>query len=74
MDKKSPEELAEYQTKLDDKATKLNLKERELERLTKDVMRVGTVVQSFRNHKVDFEPPRITNKPPMFEVEKWLNE
>ena len=36
--------------------------------------RVGAVVQPFRNHKMDFEPPRITNKPPMFGVEKWLDE
>ncbi len=67
-------QLAEYQTKLDDKAAKLNLKERELERLTKDEERVSAVVRPFRNHKVDFEPPRITDRPPMFGVEKWLDE
>ncbi len=67
-------QLAEYQTKLDDKAAKLNLKERELERLTKDVERAGAVVQPFRNHKIDFEPPRITEKPPMFGADEWLDE
>ncbi len=67
-------QLAEYQTKLDDKAEKLNLKERELERLTKDVERAGAVVQPFRNHKIDFEPPRITEKPPMFGADEWLDE
>ena len=36
--------------------------------------RVGANVQPFRNHKVDFEPPRITDRPPMFGVEKWLDE
>ncbi len=26
----------------------------------------------FRNHKIEFEPPRITEKPPLFGVDKWL--
>ncbi len=67
-------QLAECQTELDDKAAKLNLKERELERLTKDVERAGAVVQPFRNYKIDFEPPRITEKPPMFGADEWLDE
>ena len=36
--------------------------------------RVSRIVQPFRNHKIDFELPRITTKPPMFGVDKWLDE
>lgn len=66
--------IAEYQTKLDDKAVKLQAKEQELDRMTRDMERAGRIVQPFRNHQIDFEPPRITTKPPMFRVDKWLDE
>ena len=66
--------IAEYQTKLDDKAVKLQAKEQELEQMTKNIDRVGRVAQPFRNHKIDFEPPRITGKPPIFGVDKWIEE
>lgn len=64
--------IAEYQTKLEDKAGKLNEKERELERLAKDVMKARSVVQPFRNHKLDFTPPRITENVPLFGTDKWV--
>lgn len=32
------------------------------------------MAQPFRNHKIDFEPPRITGKPPIFGVDKWIEE
>lgn len=66
--------IAEYQTKLDDKAVKLQAKEQELEQMTKNIDRVGRVAQPFRNHKIDFEPPRITGKLPIFGVDKWIEE
>ena len=66
--------IAEYQTKLDDKAVKLQAKEQELEQMTKNIDRVGRLAQPFRNHKIDFEPPRITGKPPIFGVDKWIEE
>lgn len=66
--------IAEYQMKLDDKAVKLQAKEKELEQMTKNIDRVGRVAQPFRNHKIDFEPPRITGKPPIFGVDKWIEE
>lgn len=66
--------IAEYQMKLDDKAVKLQAKEKELEKMTKNIDRVGRVAQPFRNHKIDFEPPRITGKPPIFGVDKWIEE
>ena len=66
--------IAEYQAKLEDKACKLQEKEQELEKMTKNIDRVGRVVQPFRNHKIDFEPPRITGKPPIFGVDKWIEE
>ena len=66
--------IAEYQTKLDDKAGKLQAKEQELDRMTRDMERVGRIAQPFRTHRIDFDPPRITTKPPMFGVDKWLDE
>ena len=66
--------IAEYQTKLEDKAGKLQAKEQELDRMTRDMERVGRIAQPFRNHRIDFDPPRITTKPPMFGVDKWLDE
>ena len=64
--------IAEYQSKLDDKAGKLQVKEQELEQLTKDAAKVRFVVQPFRNHKVDFTPPQITEKVPLFSTDKWI--
>lgn len=40
--------------------------------MTKNIDRVGRVAQPFRNHKIDFEPPRIIGKPPIFGVDKWI--
>ena len=64
--------IAEYQAKLDDKAGKLQVKEQELEQLTKDATKIRSVVQPFRNHKVDFSPPQITEKVPLFGTDKWV--
>ena len=43
-------------------------------RMTRDMERVGRIAQPFRNYQIDFEPPRITAKPLMFGVDKWLDE
>ena len=67
-------QISEYQSKLEDKSGKLQEKEQELEQMTKNIDRVGRVAQPFRNHKIDFEPPRITGKPPIFGVDKWIEE
>ena len=67
-------QIFEYQSKLEDKAGKLQEKEQELEQMTKNIDRLGRVAQPFRNHKIDFEPPRITGKPPIFGVDKWIEE
>lgn len=64
--------IAEYQVKLEDKNDKLHVKEQELERLTADATKVRSVVQPFRNHKVDFTPPQITEKVPLFGTDKWV--
>lgn len=64
--------IAEYQTKLEDKTGKLHAKEQELERLTNDAIKARSVVQPFRNHKIDFAPPRITEKVPLFGTDKWV--
>ena len=64
--------IAEYQSKLEDKTDKLHSKEQELERLTADAAKARSVVQPFRNHKVDFSPPQITEKVPLFGTDKWV--
>lgn len=42
--------------------------------MTRDMEYVGRIAQPFRNHRIDFDPPRITSKPPMFGLDKWLDE
>ena len=64
--------IAEYQVKLEDKSNKLHAKEHELEQLTKDATKARSVIQPFRNHKVDFTPPQITEKVPLFGTDKWI--
>ena len=64
--------IAEYQAKLDDKVGKLQVKELELEQLTKDAEKIRSVAQPFRNHKVDFTSPQITEKVPLFGTDKWV--
>ena len=64
--------IAEYLEKLEDKSNKLHAKEHELEQLTKDAAKVRSVIQPFRNHKVDFTPPQITEKVPLFGTDKWI--
>ena len=64
--------IAEYQEKLEDKSNKLHAKEHELEQLTKDAAKARSVIQPFRNHKVDFTPPQITEKVPLFGTDKWI--
>lgn len=54
--------IAEYQEKLEDKSNKLHAKEQELEQITKDAAKSRSVIQPFRNHKVDFTPPQIIEK------------
>ena len=64
--------IAEYQTKLEDKADKLHAKEQELEQLNADATKARSVVQPFHNHKVDFTPPQIIEKAPLFGTDKWV--
>ena len=64
--------IAEYQKRLEDKSNKLHAKEHELEQLTKDAAKARSVIQPFRNYKVDFTPPQITEKVPLFGTDKWI--
>ena len=43
-----------------------------MEQLTKDATNARSVIQPFRNYKVDFTAPQITEKPTMFGTDKWL--
>lgn len=65
-------QISEYQSKLEDKSNKLHEKEQELELLTKDAANARSVIQPFRNYKVDFTAPQITEKPTMFGTDKWV--
>lgn len=65
-------QISEYQSKLEDKSDKLHAKEQELEQLTKDAANARSVIQPFRNYKVDFTAPQITKKPSMFGTDKWV--
>jgi len=67
-------QITELQNKVNDKMAALGRKESELNKLTKEVDAVSSVIQPFRNHKVEFDPPRITEKPPLFGVDKWLDK
>ncbi|MBR1630540.1 MAG: recombinase, partial [Paludibacteraceae bacterium] len=58
-------QITELQNKVYDKTVALGRKESELKKLTKEVDAVSSVIQPFRNHKVEFDPPRITEKPPL---------
>ena len=64
--------IIEYQEKLEDKSNKLHAKEQELEQITKDAAKARSVIQPFRNHKVDSTPPQITEKVPLFGTDKWV--
>ena len=65
-------QISEYQSKLKDKSNKLHKKEQELELRTKDAANARSVIQPLRNYKVDFTTPQITEKPPMFGTDKWV--
>ena len=65
-------QISEYHSKLEDKSDKLHAKEQELEQLIKDAANARSVIQLFRNHKVDFMPPQITEKVPLFGTDKWV--
>ena len=43
-----------------------------MDRLTRDATNIRSVIQPFRNHKVDFTPPQITEKVPLFGTDKWV--
>ena len=45
-----------------------------MEQLTKDAAKARSVIQPFRNHKVDFTPPQITEKVPLFGTDKCQQE
>lgn len=67
-------QISEYQSKLEDKADKLHTKEQELNKLTQDLEKAGSVIQPFRNYKIDFDPPCISGKYPLFITDKWIEK
>ena len=67
-------QIVDLHNKVYDKMAAIGRKESELAKLTKEVDAVSSVIQPFRNHKIEFDPPRITEKPPLFGVDKWLDK
>lgn len=67
-------ELSALQEKLSDKAGKLQEKQQELNRLMKDVGNVHQIITPFKNHRIGFTAPQITEVPPTFGREKWMEK
>lgn len=67
-------QIVDLHNKVYDKMAAIGKKEGELAKLTKEVDTVSSVIQPFRNHKIEFDPPRITEKPPLIGVDKWLDK
>lgn len=64
--------IQDCQERLDDKETKLMIKQQELDSLLKDIQNIHSVNRPFKNYKIEFNAPQITEKPPMFGTDKWL--
>ena len=64
--------IHDCQERLDDKETKLMIKQQELDLLLKDIQNIHSVNRPFKNYKIEFNAPQITEKPPMFGTDKWL--
>jgi len=60
-------EISALQEKLSDKAGKLQEKQQELNRLMKDVGNVHQIITPFKNHRIGFTAPQITEVPPTFD-------
>lgn len=67
-------EISVLQEKLSDKADKLQEKQQELNRLMKDVGNVHQIITPFKNHRIGFAAPQITEAPPTFGREKWMEK
>lgn len=67
-------EISALQEKLSDKAGKLQEKQQELNRLMKDVGNVHQIITPFKNHRIGFNAPQITEVPPTFGREKWVEK
>lgn len=67
-------EILALQEKLLDKTDKLQEKQRELNCLMKDVGNVRQIISPFKNHRIGFTAPKITEAPPTFGREKWMEK
>lgn len=67
-------ELSVLQEKLSDKTGKLQEKQQELNRLMKDVGNIHQIINPFKNHCIGFTAPQITEIPPTFGREKWMEK
>ena len=64
--------IHDCQERLDDKETKLTIKQQELDSLLKDIQNIHSVNRPFKNYKIEINASQITEKPPMFGTDKWL--
>ncbi len=67
-------EISALQEKLTDKDAKIEMKRRELDGLTRDVGNIKRVITPFRNHRINFSAPQLTETPPTFGREKWMEK
>ena len=71
---KMQNKILALQERLSDKNAKIEMKQRELDDLARNVGNVKRVIAPFRNHLPDFTAPKITEMPPTFGREKWLDK
>jgi len=67
-------EISALQEKLTDKDAKIETKRRELDDLTRDMGNIKRVITPFRNHRINFFAPQLTETPPTFGREKWMEK
>ena len=60
--------IHDCQERLDDKETKLMIKQQELDSLLKDIQNIHSVNRPFKNYKIEFNAPQITEKSQFIEM------
>ena len=64
--------IHDCQERLDDKETQVDDKAAGVILVTEDIQNIHSVNRPFKNYKIEFNAPQITEKPPMFGTDKWL--
>ena len=67
-------QIREREIQIHDKTVKLHEKKLTLDQISKELESANTVLQPFKNHKIEFHPPQISGKVSIFNTEKWVKE